>query len=167
MVGFSFLVFSRNKLTKFNFIGFITGPLIFVLVKALAKYPHNIRKKIIRNLGLVLCIGFIVFFPFLKFKFWEVANRFYCCSWLNSVFLSPHKSFLSFVSDWFITGADYILWSLNEISANMLSFFFFIVFVVSLIRIAKKKIEYKNMLFLWLFMLIIFSLMLTPDRFIG
>lgn len=149
------IFFGFGMLTKFNFVGFIIGPLFFILFKAFTKYQGH-RKIIFYNICVALCINIILLFSFIKLKFWEIVSRFYGCSWLNPIFLSGHKSSSSLIFNWLLTGFEYIVWSLKEMMSNILSFFFFVVFFVSLISFFRKKVEYKNILFLWILLPLIF-----------
>lgn len=150
--------FALGMLTKFTFIGFVMGPLVLILFNAFTKTQiDSYRKKTISfNVFIALCVIFIISFSFFKLKFWEVFARFYECSWIHPLFSSAFKSFFSFVVFWILTGCKFLLWSIQELMNNILSFFFFTVFFISLISFRKKKVKCKKILYLWIFLPILF-----------
>lgn len=156
-----------GMLTKFSFAGFIAGPLFLTLYRA---FISNQREKNIRmiqkkNLLIVFFIIVAISFAFYKLKFWEVLARIYGCSWLYAIRYYPNYSFLSLIHRWLTAGKDFLFWCIEDMINNSLSFLFFFLFIVSLPTFIRKKINNKNILYLWVFLPLLFLSLLFhyPD----
>ncbi len=165
---YSFLfcfTFVLGFLIKFNYLIFIIGPLGVILFKKVT--DQNFNMKIKKDIAYKICIGIsillILSFPFMKLKLISILNRIYDSTWIKqlctAVFIQKNNSIGPFMLEWLVAIGKYWLWLVHEMYNTIISFFFLFIFVVSLILFLKRKIKYKSLIFMWIFLpLIIMSL---------
>ncbi|MFA4989824.1 MAG: glycosyltransferase family 39 protein [Candidatus Omnitrophota bacterium] len=136
---------SAGLLTKFNFLGFIIGPLGLELFKSF-KINNRLRKRLFLRLFTLLSLILILVFWFYKIKAWHIFTRFYECSWLYPAYGLSLQS----ISGWIITGFQFITWCLKELANNIMSSFFFIMFALGTVVFIRNEFSHKKILWLWI-----------------
>ncbi|MDD5027125.1 MAG: glycosyltransferase family 39 protein [Candidatus Omnitrophica bacterium] len=139
------LSISAGLLTKFNFLGFIIGPLVLELSRGF-KINNRLKKRLLLRLLILLSLILILIFWFYKIKVWHIFARFYECSWLYPAYGLSFQS----ISGWIITGFQFITWCLKELANNIMSFFFFIMFALGTVVFIRNEFNYKKILWLWI-----------------
>ncbi|MFA5149720.1 MAG: glycosyltransferase family 39 protein [Candidatus Omnitrophota bacterium] len=156
---------SAGLLTKFNFLGFIIGPLALELFWSF-KINNRLKKRLLLRLLILLSLILILIFWFYKIKAWYIFARFYECSWLYPAYGLSFQS----ISGWIITGFQFITWCLKELANNILSFFFFIMFALGTAVFIRNEFNHKKILWLWiitpLFLLSLVFHYPTIDRYL-
>jgi len=140
-----------GMLTKFNFLGFIAGPLSIVLYKAFSA-PEKETKLRFRQKGNILIIFFLataILLPFYMLKFREIFARIYACSWFHVSKYYPGLSFPSLMHEWLSIGWRFILWFIKDSINNSVTFLFFCAFLIGLPVFFMKKTCERNILLLW------------------
>lgn len=136
-------------LTKFNFLVFLAGPLVFYAFGAFRRDQKSGSKKL-RNFAITVACALLLSVFFLKFKFWEVLDRVYECSWFNPKFYSPHKTFFPLFSYWVSVVTVFIAWSIRELSSQIMSLPLFLLFLIASLSLLRKKFPFKTILFSWI-----------------
>jgi len=145
------LAASAGLLTKFNYLGFIIGPLGLEIFKSIRTNQYS-KKRLFPRLFFLLLIILALISWFYKIKVWYIFARFYECSWLYPSYGLSLQSLL----DWLATGFRFITWCLKELVNNILSFFFFIMFLFGSAVFSRNRFSYKGILWLWIAVPILF-----------
>lgn len=174
--GFYSLLFGISvglgMLTKFNFAGFIIGPLCLVLSRTffLKQRSKKCKSTQNRNIFTVLLIAILISSMFYALKLGDVLNRVYESSWMYCVQYYSEYSLLPLLQRWLVTGIDFLYWCMQELINNSMSLTFFFVFLWGIYTLFRIKLENKKMLYLWIFLPLFFLAFLfhrpNIDRYI-
>jgi hypothetical protein len=146
-------------------LGFIIGPLGLEVFKSIRASQHSKKRLFLRLFFLLLTILVLISW-FYKIKVWHIFARFYECSWLYPAYGLSFQSLF----DWLATGFRFITWCLKELVNNILSLFFFIMFLFGSAVFVRNRFSYKGILWLWIAMPILFLSLLfhypVVDRYL-